>query len=256
MPSWPLELERLVFETAARSQPSQIKRLMLIARRVRDWVELLRFEALHIRDETSLDRIVMILNAKPPGFVARAVKTILFTYNTFDSGFNVGLLLSMCTGLVRLKTELIPEGVLFPMRLQQLSIADAPHLTALPETITYLEIFWASIGNRRYPYEIFPNLTHLALAVEFRGWDAGSTNLITDMVDHILNTCRCLQMPVLLFERDSRQACVEGLQHIVSPRLFFGCLQGHDEDWEDCLFGDDVWTKASRSIPFRVVQLQ
>jgi hypothetical protein len=209
-------------------------------------VEPVRFESLYIRTQTSLTTLLKILKAKPPGFAARTVKAILFK-NIIRIDRD---LLSMCTGLTYLSMAAIPEGGFHPLRLRRLCVCYPPDYAVLPKTLTHLEIFSQLSGGRHHPFSLLPNLTHLALAEEVDEWNAGSTEVITDMVDHILKTCTQLQMLVLLFDRRSMQAAVEGLQHIASSRFFVGCFQSYDQDWEDLLSGDDNWMKASRlSIP-------
>ncbi|KAJ7906692.1 hypothetical protein B0H13DRAFT_2662708 [Mycena leptocephala] len=106
-PRLPPELERNVFEIAALSRPTSIPHLMLIAWRVKDWVEPLLYRVI-LLDSGAVSKDMQgfptltpeilrrVIASRPPEFVQSVVKH-LFLWAPHRN--NVDTILAACVGV-------------------------------------------------------------------------------------------------------------------------------------------------------------
>ncbi|KAJ7723223.1 hypothetical protein B0H16DRAFT_1228786, partial [Mycena metata] len=103
-PGFPVELEQEIFEITAVQCPSSIPRLMLVARRVKKWVEPLLYQTIFISPFSgrvegippfTADIILRTLRTKPHGFFQRSVHR-LYMDRKFSGMDNI---LQACTGI-------------------------------------------------------------------------------------------------------------------------------------------------------------
>ncbi|KAJ7851240.1 hypothetical protein B0H14DRAFT_3866359 [Mycena olivaceomarginata] len=116
----PVELERLVFECAAENT-SEIPTLVLVAHRVRIWLEPLLYRTIHLSSYNVLE----LLKAKPAPFLASTVRHVI-VWPAVRDPTALGSFLELCLGVTNFASLTI-FGVpgLLPalgnMRLQRLS---------------------------------------------------------------------------------------------------------------------------------------
>ncbi|KAJ7835246.1 hypothetical protein B0H14DRAFT_1137333 [Mycena olivaceomarginata] len=138
-PKLPPELERTIFEIAARSRPVTIPKLMLVARRVRTWVEPLLYSVVCVADTPpidglphfTMDILANALKQKPTSFFKDSVHNVFvgFTGEFFHPSFfsQIRSFLDACTGII---TLYIADIYMAPMLLlRYLSPMPLRHLT-------------------------------------------------------------------------------------------------------------------------------
>ncbi|KAJ7461204.1 hypothetical protein FB451DRAFT_1096140 [Mycena latifolia] len=176
-PAFPLELERQIFEICALSLPISMANLMLVAWRVKAWMEPLLYRTITISQDDSKGRwpvftsqtLLSSMKTRPASFFKDAVHNLCL-----HDGFRDALaeILSVCTGVENLwvtgvKADMLPSFA--ALLLKQLHGPIDPYFTAFPldhpffSQITHLELFDFPDDNSivsRLP--LIPNLTHLA----------------------------------------------------------------------------------------------
>ncbi|KAJ7049373.1 hypothetical protein C8F01DRAFT_758943 [Mycena amicta] len=111
-PCLPPELERLLFRTAALVSPSDARTFLLVAFRVKEWVEPLLYHSLVIRSPTysrshisdtipnltrkAFDAFDALVDSKSPSFLAASVQNLLLVRLSIE---DVCLILSICSGV-------------------------------------------------------------------------------------------------------------------------------------------------------------
>ncbi|KAK7022377.1 hypothetical protein R3P38DRAFT_2960760 [Favolaschia claudopus] len=78
----PTELERLVFEYAAVNS-SRIPTLLLVAHRVRVWLEPMLYDVLLFDGVKNIESVLKVMLSKPPSFLESAVHHFLLFKPTF-----------------------------------------------------------------------------------------------------------------------------------------------------------------------------
>ncbi|KAF8069962.1 hypothetical protein FPV67DRAFT_994905 [Lyophyllum atratum] len=73
---FPDDLQRLIFEIAARADGKTARRLVLVARHVRKWIEPILYECLIIRSQREGTLLFETIGSKPRGFFATHVKSL------------------------------------------------------------------------------------------------------------------------------------------------------------------------------------
>ncbi|KAJ7784961.1 hypothetical protein DFH07DRAFT_872923 [Mycena maculata] len=159
----PGELEREIFEISALSLPVSIPKLMLVARRVHDWVEPLLYRVIFIGGSPrmnifppfTMDILLRVVEKMPTGFLHNAVRYLFIgsppTPTDQEWLENGKAILSACTGLKDLASlaDLAPhEDILQNLRLEHFTL----HLDAL---------FPLEPANFAHP--VFTHVTHLEL---------------------------------------------------------------------------------------------
>ncbi|KAJ7131418.1 hypothetical protein C8R44DRAFT_774807 [Mycena epipterygia] len=267
-PLLPLELEREIFGLAAHFWPLSIPTLILVAWRVKEWVEplLYRTIAFHDGDSDGLKgrptiredgkAFVAILKSKPASFFRDAVRHVLLASKTPpDVAESV---LSVCSGIENLWILIYEDdihGPLLPLLghfpLKQLycdlqnvfGSAPIDFTHNLFSQITHLELlgipdsdpqFWSGIA-------LIPHLTHLAFN------DLGFLH----MGPTLLCTCSSLQLLILLslfkwHGFDDRIAHHPQIEELAQDgRFVLTICSRYFEDWQmGAHTGIDYWSRA------------
>ncbi|KAJ6564429.1 hypothetical protein B0H19DRAFT_78366 [Mycena capillaripes] len=256
----PLELEREILEICALSWPVSIPKLMLVAQRVKVWVEPLLYRTMTVDhggtimglpDFTS-QVVISAIHAKPSSFFPGAVRhLILFSPDTS----NGEAILSVCTGVENLSISDVQNTwipLLESYRLKHLYISCLlPILRALPPT-----------------HQFFARLTHIELGGCVEDPDATSAALVTlPRLTHLsfchpnfvlmsqrllessmrLHVLVCLNPAVI---RVSYEEYAEGLAHDV--RFVVMSCRYSTRDWlMGVHHGINYWTRAEAFVAKR-----
>ncbi|KAJ6487806.1 hypothetical protein C8R45DRAFT_1213824 [Mycena sanguinolenta] len=213
MSTLPPELELNIFQLVARTTPYDATlrlRLMLVARRVKIWVEPFVYHCVAFSKANTWARLKRIVATKPPDFLARHVMSLCIPPKTVTLQEASEILLA-CTGVQRLAWWIdsftdapgaIPHSVQ-TLALCRLSMelahffcfaADLPILHA---HLTHLELIFCEEYAAAYPATLdlacFHHLTHLALRS-----DSMRLYWPLDLVSSMLDSCGSLQILVLL----------------------------------------------------------
>ncbi|KAJ6574399.1 hypothetical protein B0H19DRAFT_1124409 [Mycena capillaripes] len=158
-PTFPPELERQIFEICALSRPVSIPNLMLVAWRVKQWVEPFLYRTVAVEYTSAIEdypivtwnAILSAIRSKPPSFFSASVRHLNINLNsTSIIPNNLEALLAVCTSVQRLAViggdvrPLLSSLALLP--LQRLSADFIPFFEKLP-----------------YTHPVFAHITHLAL---------------------------------------------------------------------------------------------
>ncbi|KAJ7739375.1 hypothetical protein B0H16DRAFT_64773 [Mycena metata] len=259
----PLDLERSIFETTAFNHPSTIPNLMLVAWRVKAWIEPQLYRMVSSTHPRSAHLPVApfhILSRdlayKCPS-VFRGVKH-LFLYTTKDT-LNVEGVLAACASLTDLFLYVplrgnIPTLASMPS-LRRLVLQPRTFLAFDPDhpvfrTLTHLELLQISTSAEAeeacVKLQLMPKLTHLALnSIEI--YHALSLSL--EAFDHL----RCI---VLLSSEERREM---GVDEVPAPLaqderfVWIGQMQTDSyEDWlRNAHTGETYWAVADAFIAAR-----
>jgi hypothetical protein len=250
----PEDVERLVFETAAKWPDVNFKRirnLLLVARRVHAWLETFLYESIFITS-SNIVPISRALASKPLEF-RQKVKTIMLM--SADSLHHLTEeILHMCQGITKLSIEgWVPFLALAHLRPRKLSLMldwitdEAGSSFDLPffENVTHLELYTAYDFSqlKLAPLDRLPSLTHLALADLFPfEWGTEPVGALKKLAE----SCCRLQMIVLVFDDDDDIPDISTtLTSIQWPPIYQSTSQYFELDWVDHLSGKDIWTRAS-----------
>ncbi|KAJ7059490.1 hypothetical protein C8F01DRAFT_1370414 [Mycena amicta] len=197
-PRLPQDLEREIFELTACLYPGKRAILVLVARRVRAWVEPFIYKTLIVNGLDGAQHILSLAASRPPEFFPSIVRRLVLSADTHIPA-NV---LALCTGATHLAMEddilrehwaQIHATFLSLQHVQRLTFA-ARELPVLDPTapvfslVTHLSLLdFAHDGLPQFVTG-FPVLTHLAL---FRppGWL---------MVQEFLDACPRLRVLVII----------------------------------------------------------
>jgi len=177
-PVLPPELEREIFEICALSRPVSIPKLMLIAQRVKDWVEPLLYRTMAVDygrpvpglgvPDYTLKAVLAAIHTKPPAFFPHAVRNLMLCAwydSTADELSAVETILRACTSVENLSVPQIPDA-LIPLvaclPLKHLYASCKLLLRALPPTDAF-----------------FSRLTHIELEDVFEDKDDVETACTT-----------------------------------------------------------------------------
>jgi len=262
-PRLPLDLERSIFETTAFEHPSTIPNLMLIAWRVKAWIEpqLYRMvSSTHPRSAhlpvAPLDILSRDLAHKCPT-VFRGVKH-LFLYTAKDTS-KVDAVLAACASITDLFLYVPLRGSLPTLAsmpsLRRLVIQPRTFLAFDPDhpifrTVTHLELLEisksAEAEDACTKLALMPNLTHLALnSIEI--YDALSPSL--EAFDHL----RCM---VMLSSEERREMDMDEIPpSLAEDERFLWIGQTQTDSYEDWLrsahTGETYWVVADEFIAAR-----
>ncbi|KAF7361954.1 hypothetical protein MVEN_00540400 [Mycena venus] len=262
----PTELERHVFELCVCSRPETVPTLMLVAWRVKEWVEPFLYRTLITLPLLLVDRYPMltertlstVLRSKPPAFFHNSVRH-LFVY-TFRSDF-VKFVLSICTGVQNLwsfqASNLLVDLSVKPLPLKRLHTTPMPlFLNVSPSDplfsrLTHLEL----MGSPKEDIDIsatlalLPRLTHLA-------FNENHTAMLISSYNSVLHNCTSLLVLVSLRGRSFATSSLHEeyeddlLQDSRFVVVTIGCLWF--EDWQmEVLNGTGYWNQAEAFIAKR-----
>ncbi|KAJ7489668.1 hypothetical protein B0H11DRAFT_2278361 [Mycena galericulata] len=273
----PIELERLVFEFAAETR-STIPNLILVAQRVRVWLEPLLYRVLQLSRLHLAAKVIESVQTKPPMFLASTVRHVLVyaSYaSTLDPGLFIGFLES-CLGITSLSVlgsiagpHLLP--VLGNMRIQRLSV-DLGQLFRDEQDVEG-EVFGEYHAvDMNYP--LFAVVSHLEIYDGFdteveepevmqwlRGLSAlpALTHLALNSPPHlqvlssVLGACPRIDALLVLFpvvQQDSAKEYLEYIGGAISDSRFVVVMyKNYYADWElGARGGSDVWARADDFI--------
>ncbi|KAJ7445081.1 hypothetical protein FB451DRAFT_1293313 [Mycena latifolia] len=259
----PPDLEREIFEICGLSRPVTIPKLMLVAWRVKDWVEPLLYRLVCMTDKPPIASLglpqftsgilLRVLNEKPAGFLSRTLR-YLYLWNAPHADMSV--ILSACTGVTRL--FIAPQEPEICAAL-----GDMPHLRRLALAVG--DLF--QHHPERFAHRIFRNITHLEIFDE-RNADASilaelslvpylthfsfwAELFLDSAAGAILASCPRLQY--LVFCASSRvlnPSVVPACERLASdPRFIVVVVSNFECDWmRGALVGEDYWARAEAFV--------
>ncbi|KAJ7098941.1 hypothetical protein C8R44DRAFT_356023 [Mycena epipterygia] len=260
-PFLPPELEYYIFQIAALSDLKGIPNLLLVAQRVRIWLEPLIYRIVVFQNPLpglrcfTSDDFHPATYTKSPSFFREHVRHLCVGRGDV-TGIDLDIVLSTCSGvqnlfLFTLRSDVRPNllALLSPMPLRRLCInlkrmfdstaIDFSH--AIFANITHLDVLDYSDSNDWTGLALLPCLTHLA----FNDDDAELA-----VLQRILSDCASLQVFVLL--------CSPSLDELraLETDMRFMVLGGdpvhYREDWQRGVLGrTDYWDTAEAFIAKR-----
>ncbi|KAJ7465987.1 hypothetical protein FB451DRAFT_1138102 [Mycena latifolia] len=256
-PAFPVELEREIFETAARLHPSVIPTLLRVARRTLVWIEPLLYRVVCV-GRTVPDQGHNILNAtkwKPASFFHDTVRHLLLDPATSLTVEEATEVLKLCTGVVNFAVvgslsspALLP--VLGNMRVQRLSVSLNSLFGAISSVdprhplfayITHLDILdpdpATSAPHFSTHIPALPSLTHLCLN-NFMPWNVIRT---------LLAECPRLELLANFWAERKYDVAFGRAQNVPvhDVRFVMGLYGNYWADWEAGARGfPDFWSAA------------
>ncbi|KAJ7863129.1 hypothetical protein B0H14DRAFT_3862997 [Mycena olivaceomarginata] len=243
-PIFPPELEREIFEIAVQSNTKIIPPLLLVARRVKTWLEPLLYPVIVFRDPLpghisfSLDGLLAVLRLKPLDFAQTHIRHLFLPRRISERQDDLVPLLTMCSGVHNLKTCFSPHPVDFTHAL----FAQITHLDLLDEVHGRWDTRWAGLAH-------IPHLTHLAFDLS-----PSRTSNWEDVLHAALMHCSALQVLALMWSpwlRDEMRHNRDEIRMLAQrdPRFVIVLLTSHTHDWETGARGGiDSWNRAEELV--------
>ncbi|KAJ6476697.1 hypothetical protein C8R47DRAFT_657358 [Mycena vitilis] len=270
----PIDLEREIFEIAALSRPLGIPNLMLVAWRIKTWVEPLLYRTVVVWRSGRYasppaaiaghpifyrKNLLPIIALKSPSFLKDSVRHFLI-HQIPDDDTEGQSILSLCTGIENLwifeiYPHLLPLVNDLPLKRLHcgfyclLALQRLDFTRRLFSRLTHYEVI-------DYPSEadfevwrglaLIPNLTHLA----FNGLSC------LFLLPFVLEECRSLQLLVVLngdnggAERVADHA--DGRKLLRDPRFVVMQCEEYEKDWQmGAATGADYWARAEAFVALR-----
>ncbi|KAJ7623040.1 hypothetical protein DFH06DRAFT_1481813 [Mycena polygramma] len=261
-PVLPLDLERTIVEMSARSRPVLIPKFMLVAWRVKEWVEPLLYHTIAVEYSRAMDGypiftwevLIAALDSKPFSFFHLYVRNLCLLTST--NALDVEILLNACTGVENLS---VTAG-----SLGRHEAAIASSITLLP--LTHLTGNFGPIFRNTSPdAAFFTRITHLGLrAGDLLNKDTELGSRLTSMphLSH-LSFGDTRFVPLLLPVRTTSQSLRVLISLGASARSKLGDLPSDPRfvalfntwqlgDWQmGAHAGVDYWTRAENFIAKR-----
>ncbi|KAF8151858.1 hypothetical protein K438DRAFT_1988151 [Mycena galopus ATCC 62051] len=277
LPILPPELERAIFEIAAHLRPLWIPQFMLVAQRVKTWVEPLLYRTIALsgtwpemaadlkeQPRFQCDTLLPIIQSNSFSFPGDSVRNLLLG---FISSTDAEVVLSACRSVENLWIVMKRPGDLFPL------IGDLP----LKHLYCHVEDLFGPERPIDFTHRVFTNITHLHIFDSLRtkgGADQkerwkklcliphlthlcfNRTGLvIMDVWLTLLRTCKSLRVLVV---RDAKSHSIlhtliatyaEGPDLINDPRFMTMSCKFDVYDWRmGTLTGMDYWSQAEAGI--------
>ncbi|KAF7363010.1 hypothetical protein MVEN_00652700 [Mycena venus] len=273
-PTLPTDLERLVFETAAIARPTSIPDLMLVASRVKVWIEPLLYRVIFLSNSVredlgrpfhipifTVDSLSLLVRTRP--------RTCFRRVEHVHIGSSVNLstvesLFAVCGGITNIFAHFSgqdPDSALIALsalhNVQYLAIAGitiffypspkTPHSLFL--TVTHLELFQMQDISSKDKESIcakltlIPQLTHVALNLQFDDsrWHAA--------------LCTDTRLQCIVFLSSWSYTVDEGSVIPLREDERFVCIEqqlDYREDWlRGAVTGQDYWALADDFIAAR-----
>ncbi|KAJ7127315.1 hypothetical protein C8R43DRAFT_700642 [Mycena crocata] len=273
-PRLPPELEREIFQVCASARPVTISKLMLVAWRVKDWVEPFLYRTIAIQYTAALEpypiftwpTLLSAVHSKPASFFHNSVRNLSLLLMGTSDATNAQQLLSACTGVANLTImnfsviaadldglaqTLIP--LLSSLRPRRIHADLLPVLRTLKPAhpffsqITHVELLRedSRISTAQYDttwaqLSLIPHLTHLSFN------NIGST----DTPLELLQTCQSLSVLVLLDPFPPLRPYLTLLT--TDPRFVVMSCSARLHDWQLGIHaGLDYWTRAEAFVALR-----
>ncbi|KAJ7468006.1 hypothetical protein FB451DRAFT_386590 [Mycena latifolia] len=273
----PPELELRIFESVVKASPYDAAlrlNLMLVARRVQIWVEPFMYHCLVFSRANNWGRLKRISEFKPPGFLAKHVKSICMPVSTVSMRDALEIL-SVCTGVERLACWISHRAgantigaIAFPQAISVQNLAlrrlsmELSHFLSLPADLptlqthlTHLELIYWEGHAEQYPATVdlsrFSRLTHLALRS-----DAVRFHWPLETVSSMKRTCPRLEVLVLLdYVLGASDAVRRGLNDhravlVISEVALHDWEPGATKlhEWEVRMGKTDMWARGEDII--------
>ncbi|KAJ6550003.1 hypothetical protein B0H19DRAFT_1378707 [Mycena capillaripes] len=274
IPRLPFELERVIFEIAALSRPTTIPKLILVARRVKQWIEPLLYRVIFLccpLSERQMHcrslgfpiftdgRLLQIAKEKPVAFLRHAVTHLYI--GSFVQPPVVNSILTTCTHVTNLFIQPNPSYHMHPLS----ALICVRYLTIDAEAV--LKYYDPATGVL---HPLFLNLTHIELFVwtyhPLWNWNALCERLT--LMPHLTHVSFTLMLrdlvPHSTLRANARLQCIVFLtseeMDEQSPLLGdsrFLCIDAKTEyqlDWlRGAHTGEDYWALADDFITARRV---
>ncbi|KAJ7721826.1 hypothetical protein DFH07DRAFT_946800 [Mycena maculata] len=265
----PEDLERYIFELVALSRPVAIPTLILVARRVKNWIEPLLYRVIVLDSYPPIDGLPFfasdvlydILRKKPKPLLEHCVKHLIVTSRTGGGSSSQlrSMLLLACTGITDLAIqsevplathELFAIAKFTALRYLAVHLQHLFRVIHLDFThpvfrhLTHLEVRdMGGLPDTIWEHIIdIPNLTHLA----FR-----DVNLCP-IFGHALDSCPRLECLVFLCQL--REDILLAGKLVDDPRFValkmggYPALPDSQRDWQRNAIGDSYWASADRFV--------
>ncbi|KAJ7461182.1 hypothetical protein FB451DRAFT_1269148 [Mycena latifolia] len=257
-PAFPPELERHIFEICALSRPVFIPTLMLVAWRIKEWVEPLLYRTIALDLTAPMDgfpvftseKLLSVIARKPASFFRDTVRNLLLLTHAYIDVLKV--VLPVCTGVQNLCVEsLDPEMIaLFaPFPLNRLYIEQDP-FGALPPVhplfshLTHFEmemVYWPDDTPMWTALALLPLLTHLSFSAD--------DDSFIPISHRLLETCKTLSVLVILinpFQSVQDPTSSRDFRVVAMPLVYYA------KDWQKgAQSGKDYWSRAESFIEQR-----
>ncbi|KAJ7651986.1 hypothetical protein DFH06DRAFT_1475366 [Mycena polygramma] len=173
-PKLPPDLERTIFELAARDHRTMLQ-IILVAHRCRSWIEPILYRSLVVcQSSWSFPLLLRTIESRPAHY-ARWIKTLQINPYILPNDPAVTRILSICTGIVHLvdlSYGRTPFSVLSKLRLEKMCLS-FDIIEGLTEGAYFSHPAFANLTHlhildppQRWPdisFSNLPSLTHLAL---------------------------------------------------------------------------------------------
>ncbi|KAK0459927.1 hypothetical protein IW261DRAFT_344087 [Armillaria novae-zelandiae] len=255
----PTELEREIFETAAYMRPSSALDLVLVARKVRTWIQPLIYEMVTLgTDDTSL--FLRTMDELPVAFFQQNVKRLCLTVSVEPEA--AARILATCSGLqslacwvdfraVRPQVQFSP--LIASQRLQRLSMEirhfrqlcrDPLGRGALFRSLTRLDlIYWEPGELDVWELAALPHLTHLCIIV--RDLPVTEAYLLS-----VISMCPSLNVMAVLIDEGADPVPTRDWRIVWLPYPVMVL------DWEAPFRGqEDTWSRAEDIVKAREREL-
>ncbi|KAJ7892519.1 hypothetical protein B0H14DRAFT_2560228 [Mycena olivaceomarginata] len=253
---FPADIEQEIFETAAVSHPTGIPALMLVAYRVKIWVEPLLYRVVFVSRSQRIEHfphfttssVLRLSQEKTSEFLRNSVR------HMYLGGFFPGMhsVLEACTGITELTLNIgvfVNINILGAMsRLRRLTVEVDRLFPGLPvdfshlafRNITHLEVLDAAsdrLTSQWMQINSIPNLTHLAFS------DPGFVPIFEEVLRH----CDRLACMVFLC---ADEKLIAGAQSVgADPRFVVSGVIDLHLDWQRGVRGgQDYWGRADAFI--------
>ncbi|KAF7290413.1 hypothetical protein HMN09_01299400 [Mycena chlorophos] len=262
-PRLPPELEREIFECASLEDAAV---LVLVARRVYDWIQPIRFRVLCIDGCDKSEAFLAMFRTDPTRlpFLASKVRHLWFDRETQCTPAEACTILSACKNLYNFATighfsnpNVLP--VLATLRVTRLSLClevlfgGREHIDLLHpslENLTHFDVFdapYSAVGSESTMLlELLPTLpalTHVCLSRE----------LPTVHIEPFLARCPRLEQ-FLMYQAGGIDQFYEDRREVEDPRVVYGSFQSsrYWVQWKEGACGSPIfWEKADELVARR-----
>ncbi|KAJ7461230.1 hypothetical protein FB451DRAFT_1371448 [Mycena latifolia] len=261
-PAFPPELERQLFEICALSRPVFIPTLMLVAWRVKEWVEPLLYRTVALDLTAPMDGfpvftseiLLAAIERKPASFFGDALRNFLLPSGTPTSIETLQAIFPVCTGVQNLWIESLDAEMIHlftPLVLNRLYVGEDPFQTLPPvhpffSQITHFEIFeivyWPDDTPVWTALAFLPRLTHFSFGADDESFISISLRL--------LETCESLSVLVVIMDAspsvEESASLSKDFRFVAMPLMFYA------KDWQMGVHsGNDYWSRAETFIAKR-----
>ncbi|KAJ6562457.1 hypothetical protein B0H19DRAFT_1144600 [Mycena capillaripes] len=263
-PILPVELERKVFELAARSHPKSIPAFLLVAHRIKIWLEPILYSVVVFHDplpENGCFEPTRFASAIQSQTISAYVKHLFIPSDLGKfPALDLELVLASCSAV----EDLVLMD--FPVASDLLPFVAAMPLRRLTTTLADL-FFTAGID---FTHSLFTHITHLELGEHINSqWDEWKGLALIPHLTHLaflfdrslslfhgaLAACPVLQVLVLLdMHFISMPDTGMGLESLADDTRFVSLrIPPRAQDWQiGARGGDDFWGRAEKFIAKRV----